>query len=642
MTTRCSPPCGSSGRASAAQGRLPLYECAARRDHRRRRAGRRLRRAAWPTRGPIPIEDAVPLRFLGAVHRLVLDGRAPELAAFYPSAGGFVPARPGDGAGAGRDVVDALLATIVRASRRAGRRADPSGADQRGRPLPGADAGVPRRGRAHRAAACGSSRSVSSAGLNLRWDRYPVRGRGRRLGVRAGQVAGAARAGLPRRAPRPRPTGRGGRTPGLRRLAPRPDIPGRPAHAEVLRVARADRSAGAARRRHRGCPAVWPPRSTGPTPSSGSTNGWPTTPRPRGPATVVFHSIVWQYLSGRTRSRLVTTLSRAGRAATDQAPLAWVRMEPTGGDISAKATEIRVTRWPGGHDAGRSGHAGYHGQWVMAEPRAPPSPPGSSVGRSMHSTHRRHRPRRDPRRSGSPGDGSAAPLSCSCTASPAPRRTSPSGSTRWRELGWEAAALDLRGHGDVDRSRTASTATGSRSWPTIWWTWPTASGGTASCSLGHSMGGMVAQLVALADGRPGRARRAGAHGHRPRAGRAHRAAAGRPGLCRRRQRRHVGADRGREPRSNGAADLPLTDTRPSSGCCRAARLRGVQHRASCWPSRPTPTARWSMTMFEQADRLERLARLEVPVLVMVGEQDAAFRRAQPAHGRGRPRARCTR
>src|SRR3954447_8433053 len=31
---------------------------------------------------------ALPLRFLGAVHRLVLDGRAPELAAYYPSVGG--------------------------------------------------------------------------------------------------------------------------------------------------------------------------------------------------------------------------------------------------------------------------------------------------------------------------------------------------------------------------------------------------------------------------------------------------------------------------------------------------------------------------------------------------------------------------
>src|SRR2546425_9850786 len=32
-------------------------------------------------------EGALALRFMGAVHRLVLEGRAPELAPYYPSAG---------------------------------------------------------------------------------------------------------------------------------------------------------------------------------------------------------------------------------------------------------------------------------------------------------------------------------------------------------------------------------------------------------------------------------------------------------------------------------------------------------------------------------------------------------------------------
>src|SRR5262249_57086640 len=35
-----------------------------------------------------PFEAAVGLRFLGAVHRLVLEGRVPALARHYPSAGG--------------------------------------------------------------------------------------------------------------------------------------------------------------------------------------------------------------------------------------------------------------------------------------------------------------------------------------------------------------------------------------------------------------------------------------------------------------------------------------------------------------------------------------------------------------------------
>lgn len=39
-----------------------------------------------------PASAALPLRLMGAVHRLVLTGRAPELAAFYPSAGGTADA----------------------------------------------------------------------------------------------------------------------------------------------------------------------------------------------------------------------------------------------------------------------------------------------------------------------------------------------------------------------------------------------------------------------------------------------------------------------------------------------------------------------------------------------------------------------
>jgi hypothetical protein len=38
------------------------------------------------------LPGAQALRLMGAVHRMVLDGRAPDLAAFYPSAGGVVAA----------------------------------------------------------------------------------------------------------------------------------------------------------------------------------------------------------------------------------------------------------------------------------------------------------------------------------------------------------------------------------------------------------------------------------------------------------------------------------------------------------------------------------------------------------------------
>src|SRR5690606_16056689 len=38
--------------------------------------------------GLVPWDDAVVLRFLGGVHRLVLTGAAPELAGWFPTAGG--------------------------------------------------------------------------------------------------------------------------------------------------------------------------------------------------------------------------------------------------------------------------------------------------------------------------------------------------------------------------------------------------------------------------------------------------------------------------------------------------------------------------------------------------------------------------
>src|SRR5690349_3443118 len=47
------------------------------------------------SRGDDPLGSALALRFLGSVHRIVLDGRAPELAAFYPSVGGTADGDPG-------------------------------------------------------------------------------------------------------------------------------------------------------------------------------------------------------------------------------------------------------------------------------------------------------------------------------------------------------------------------------------------------------------------------------------------------------------------------------------------------------------------------------------------------------------------
>jgi hypothetical protein len=77
-------------------------------------------------------------------------------------------------------------------------------------------------------------------------------------------------------------------------------------------------------------------------------------PRP-GTATVVVHSIVLQYLSSDRRRRLRAALEAAGGRATAEAPLAWLRMEPAG-----DSAELRLTTWPVGREE-LLATAGYHG-----------------------------------------------------------------------------------------------------------------------------------------------------------------------------------------------------------------------------------------------------------------------------------------
>jgi len=63
-----------------------------------------------------PSRHAVPLRLLGGLHRLVLDGRAPELRRWYPSTGGtWDAARP---SGPGPKSCAPRPATATRCARR--------------------------------------------------------------------------------------------------------------------------------------------------------------------------------------------------------------------------------------------------------------------------------------------------------------------------------------------------------------------------------------------------------------------------------------------------------------------------------------------------------------------------------------------
>lgn len=67
-------------------------------------------------------------------------------------------------------------------------------------------------------------------------------------------------------------------------------------------------------------------------------------PRP-GQATVLYHSMMWQYMPAPTRAALRDAIADAGARATAAAPLAWLSLEPPDAGV---VFDLRVTLWPGG------------------------------------------------------------------------------------------------------------------------------------------------------------------------------------------------------------------------------------------------------------------------------------------------------
>ncbi len=77
-----------------------------------------------------------------------------------------------------------------------------------------------------------------------------------------------------------------------------------------------------------------------------------------GKATVIYHSIVSQYLSDDERAAFFDAIRAAGEQATPAAPLAWLRMEP-----EDDRANLDLTLWPGGEDR-HLARVGYHGSPV--------------------------------------------------------------------------------------------------------------------------------------------------------------------------------------------------------------------------------------------------------------------------------------
>jgi hypothetical protein len=87
--------------------------------------------------------------------------------------------------------------------------------------------------------------------------------------------------------------------------------------------------------------------------------------RPRERATMIFHSIVWQYLGTHTQHSFTRALFEAGQHATASAPLIWARMEPDG-----PHADVQVDIWSGEQEPQhfRVAEVGYHGyglKWLL-------------------------------------------------------------------------------------------------------------------------------------------------------------------------------------------------------------------------------------------------------------------------------------
>jgi hypothetical protein len=294
-----------------------------------------------------PVLLVLPLRVMGAVHRLVLAGAAPALAACYPSAGGRFEAERAwrallDVARAHAPEIRARLASNVQTNE-----------VLRCTVLLGGFLRV----------AAGTRLPLrvrelgSSAGLNLLFDRWRYELGPHRWGdPEAPLVLRAAWEGP----------------------APELDAPLRVASRAGCDVDPIDASDAQDRLRLESF--VWPDqverlarvraalaaaRSDPPRLERARASDW--VPRelagaPAGEATVLVQSHVLWYLPPAERDGLLRDVCAAGERASAERPLAWLRLE----GISPAEAELRLWRWPSGEDR-LLARAHPHGAWVRWE-----------------------------------------------------------------------------------------------------------------------------------------------------------------------------------------------------------------------------------------------------------------------------------
>jgi hypothetical protein len=296
-----------------------------------------------------PMHDAVPLRYLATAHRLALAGLAPELAALYPSCGGTWN---------GADVTDVFLSAV---------------ATHRGEFVRGVLRGVQTNevGRA----------AVLAAGFSTIADRSGLPLRTFELGGSAGLLShwdrfwystGESSTGDPASS--------------LRFGSDWFDRPPPHLHARIEVVDRASVDVSPIdvmtddgrlsmlsfvwpdqlERFHRLDRAIEIAQANPLEVEAADAGEWLTSrlaaAAPTGVATVVFHSIVWQYLPSSTKEAVRAALAEAGSRSTESTPLHWLRMEPA----TREHADLRLTSWQASsvpQDV-LLAHVGYHGAGV--------------------------------------------------------------------------------------------------------------------------------------------------------------------------------------------------------------------------------------------------------------------------------------
>ena len=280
-----------------------------------------------------PWRSALGLRMLGGVHALVLTGQAPGLSCYYASAGGT--ADPGPGCGRAWGALRQVLAAHRDAIRSWLNRPPQTNEVGRSAALIGglrhvtAEAALPVR----------LVEIGASAGLNLRADRFCVAGDAGRYGDPSSPVvlAGAWQ-GQP---PPDVPVEVAARTGGDRAPVDPVTPEGRLTLAAYVWPDQRDRL-----QRLRGALTVAAQFPADLREEAAPDTLWRTT-LADGSWTVLWHSIVRQYLDDAQRAAVAERTAELGAAATPSARFAWLALEPHRRTADGECL-VTLATWPGG------------------------------------------------------------------------------------------------------------------------------------------------------------------------------------------------------------------------------------------------------------------------------------------------------